>query len=120
LVTDPIERIGSTSVVTAGGDVIDVDAMVLATGFETSGDQLAAGSRRRYSAADDKPPKVAQDLAERSPDPALFAVLGVAVLVAAAQRREVLAGDGGAVSRRRPRRRQGGLREMQPRRRNRC
>jgi hypothetical protein len=41
-------------------------------------------SRRRYSAADDKPPEVAQALAERSPDPALFAVLGVAVLVAAA------------------------------------
>jgi cation diffusion facilitator CzcD-associated flavoprotein CzcO len=36
LVTDPIERITSTSVVTAGGDVIDVDAIVLATGFETS------------------------------------------------------------------------------------
>jgi cation diffusion facilitator CzcD-associated flavoprotein CzcO len=36
LVTDPIERVTSTSVVTAGGDVIDVDAIVLATGFETS------------------------------------------------------------------------------------
>ena len=35
LVTDPIERITSTSVVTSGG-VIDVDAIVLATGFETS------------------------------------------------------------------------------------
>ncbi len=36
LVTDPIERITSTSVVTAGGGLIDVDAIVLATGFETS------------------------------------------------------------------------------------
>jgi cation diffusion facilitator CzcD-associated flavoprotein CzcO len=36
LVTDPIERFTATSVVTAGGDVIDVDAIVLATGFETS------------------------------------------------------------------------------------
>ena len=36
LVTDPIERITSTSVVTAGGEVVDVDAIVLATGFETS------------------------------------------------------------------------------------
>ncbi|WP_110315391.1 flavin-containing monooxygenase [Mycolicibacterium moriokaense] len=36
LVTDPIERITATSVVTAEGDVIDVDAIVLATGFETS------------------------------------------------------------------------------------
>jgi cation diffusion facilitator CzcD-associated flavoprotein CzcO len=36
LVTDPIERVTSTSVVTRGGDVVDVDAIVLATGFETS------------------------------------------------------------------------------------
>ena len=36
LVMDPIERIARTSVVTAGGDVIDVDAIVLSTGFETS------------------------------------------------------------------------------------
>jgi cation diffusion facilitator CzcD-associated flavoprotein CzcO len=36
LVTDPIERITSTSVVTAGGKIVDVDAIVLATGFETS------------------------------------------------------------------------------------
>ena len=34
--TDPIERTSGTSVVTAGGNVIDVDAIVLATGFETS------------------------------------------------------------------------------------
>ncbi len=36
LVTAPIERITSASVVTAGGDVVDIDAIVLATGFETS------------------------------------------------------------------------------------
>ena len=36
LLTDPIERITSTSVVTSGGDAFDVDAIVLATGFETS------------------------------------------------------------------------------------
>jgi len=35
LVTDPIERITSTSVITSGG-AVDVDAIVLATGFETS------------------------------------------------------------------------------------
>lgn len=36
LVTDPIERVGPTSVTTAAGRVIDVDAIVLATGFEAS------------------------------------------------------------------------------------
>jgi cation diffusion facilitator CzcD-associated flavoprotein CzcO len=36
LVTDPIERVTDTAVVTAGGRVVDVDALVLATGFETS------------------------------------------------------------------------------------
>ncbi|MGZ8812774.1 MAG: flavin-containing monooxygenase [Mycobacterium sp.] len=36
LVTDPIERVTATAVVTAGGRVVDVDALVLATGFETS------------------------------------------------------------------------------------
>ena len=36
LVTDPIERITETSVVTRAGQVVDVDAVVLATGFETS------------------------------------------------------------------------------------
>ncbi|MDT5117497.1 MAG: hypothetical protein QOE30_3236 [Mycobacterium sp.] len=36
LVTDPIDRITETSVVTAAGDALDVDAIVLATGFETS------------------------------------------------------------------------------------
>ena len=36
LVTDPIARIAETSVITAAGQVVDVDAIVLATGFETS------------------------------------------------------------------------------------
>ena len=36
LVTDPIRRITSTSIVTAAGDTFDVDVIVLATGFETS------------------------------------------------------------------------------------
>ena len=36
LVTDPIDRVTDTSVVTAGGRVVDVDVIVLATGFETS------------------------------------------------------------------------------------
>ncbi len=36
LVTDPIERVTQTGIVTASGRVVDVDAIVLATGFETS------------------------------------------------------------------------------------
>jgi cation diffusion facilitator CzcD-associated flavoprotein CzcO len=36
LVTDAIERVTTTSVVTAAGEAVDVDAVVLATGFETS------------------------------------------------------------------------------------
>ncbi|WP_353806584.1 NAD(P)/FAD-dependent oxidoreductase [Mycobacterium sp.] len=36
LVTDPIERLTTTAVVTASGVTADVDAVVLATGFETS------------------------------------------------------------------------------------
>ncbi|WP_099037373.1 flavin-containing monooxygenase [Mycobacterium neglectum] len=36
LVTDPIERVTATAVITAGGRVVDIDALVLATGFETS------------------------------------------------------------------------------------
>lgn len=36
LVTDPIARVSETSVITTNGDVVDVDAIVLATGFETS------------------------------------------------------------------------------------
>jgi cation diffusion facilitator CzcD-associated flavoprotein CzcO len=36
LVTDPIRRITPTSIITVGGKVIDVDAIVMATGFETT------------------------------------------------------------------------------------
>lgn len=36
LVTDPIEQITGESVITAGGKVVDADAIVMATGFETS------------------------------------------------------------------------------------
>ncbi len=36
LVTDPIARVTETSIVTAGGAVFDVDAIVCATGFQTS------------------------------------------------------------------------------------
>lgn len=36
LVTDPIARIGPASVITASGADVEVDAVVLATGFETS------------------------------------------------------------------------------------
>ncbi|WP_306243526.1 NAD(P)/FAD-dependent oxidoreductase [Mycobacterium sp. TY815] len=36
LVTDPIERMTGTAVVTASGTTVEVDAVVLATGFETS------------------------------------------------------------------------------------
>ena len=36
LVTDPVARVTETSVVTTTGEAVDVDAIVLATGFETS------------------------------------------------------------------------------------
>ena len=36
LVTDPIDRIAETAVVTTAGQVVDADVIVLATGFETS------------------------------------------------------------------------------------
>ncbi|SPM39340.1 Predicted flavoprotein CzcO associated with the cation diffusion facilitator CzcD [Mycobacterium numidiamassiliense] len=36
LVTDPIDRIADTAVVTTAGQVVDADVIVLATGFETS------------------------------------------------------------------------------------
>ena len=36
LVTDPIDRVTESALVTADGTAIDVDAIVLATGFETS------------------------------------------------------------------------------------
>lgn len=36
LVTEPIARVTETSIVTVGGEVLDVDAIVCATGFQTS------------------------------------------------------------------------------------
>ncbi len=53
LVTDPIERIAETSVITAAGQAVDVDVIVLATGFETSRylsgiDVIGAGGRRLH------------------------------------------------------------------------
>ena len=53
LVTDPIDRITETSVVTAAGVVVDVDTIVLATGFETSRylsgiDVIGAGGQRLH------------------------------------------------------------------------
>ena len=36
LVTEPINRVTENTVITAAGDVVEVDAIVLATGFETS------------------------------------------------------------------------------------
>src|SRR6202000_419422 len=36
LVTDPIDRITETAVVTTAGEAVEADAIVLATGFETS------------------------------------------------------------------------------------
>lgn len=53
LVTDPIDRITPSSVVTAGGRSVDVDAIVLATGFETSSylsglDVIGIGGQRLH------------------------------------------------------------------------
>jgi len=68
LVTDPIDRITETAVITTAGDVVDVDVIVLATGFETSRylsgiDVIGAGGHRLH---------------ERwGPDPSAY--LGVAV-----------------------------------------
>jgi cation diffusion facilitator CzcD-associated flavoprotein CzcO len=68
LVTDPIDRISETSVITVTGRVVDVDVIVLATGFETSRylssiDVIGAGGHRLH---------------ERwGPDPSAY--LGVAV-----------------------------------------
>ncbi|MGH3676864.1 MAG: flavin-containing monooxygenase [Mycobacterium sp.] len=36
LVTDPIQRITPTSIITAAGKIVDVDLIVMATGFETT------------------------------------------------------------------------------------
>ena len=68
LVTDPIERITETSVITAAGAVTDVDVIVLATGFETS----------RYLSGIDVIGRGGQRLHERwGDDPSAY--LGVAV-----------------------------------------
>jgi cation diffusion facilitator CzcD-associated flavoprotein CzcO len=68
LVTDPIERVTTTSVVTASGEAVGVDAVVLATGFETS----------RYLSGIDVVGVRGQRLHERwGADPSAF--LGVAV-----------------------------------------
>lgn len=53
LITDPIERITETSVITTAGSAVDVDAIVLATGFETSQylsgiDVVGLGGRRLH------------------------------------------------------------------------
>ncbi len=53
LVTDPIDRVTETSVITAAGARVDVDALVLATGFETSHylsgiEVVGAGGRRLH------------------------------------------------------------------------
>jgi cation diffusion facilitator CzcD-associated flavoprotein CzcO len=68
LVTDPIDRITETSVLMETGEVVDVDAIVLATGFETSRylssvDVIGAGGRRLHQ--------------RWGPDPSAY--LGVAV-----------------------------------------
>jgi cation diffusion facilitator CzcD-associated flavoprotein CzcO len=68
LVTDPIDRISETSVITTAGDVVDVDVIVLATGFETSRylsgiDVIGAGGHRLHD--------------RWGPDPSAY--LGVAV-----------------------------------------
>lgn len=53
LVTDPIARIAETAVITAAGQAVDVDAIVLATGFETSSylsgiDVIGTGGQRLH------------------------------------------------------------------------
>ncbi len=60
LVTDPIERIAETSVITAAGQAVDVDVIIVATGFETarylSGiDVVGAGGCRLHERWGDDP-----------------------------------------------------------------
>lgn len=60
LVTDPIARVTETSVVTTAGEAVDVDVIVLATGFETSRylagiDVIGAGGRRLHDHWGDDP-----------------------------------------------------------------
>jgi cation diffusion facilitator CzcD-associated flavoprotein CzcO len=54
LVTDPISRITETGILTAGGTAVDADAIVLATGFETSSylsgiDVIGVGGERLHA-----------------------------------------------------------------------
>ncbi len=68
LVTEPIARVSETSVITVGGDVFDVDAIVCATGFQTS----------RYLAGIEVVGRGGESLHERwGADPSAY--LGVAV-----------------------------------------
>ena len=60
LVTDPIGRIGATAVITAGGRRVNVDVIVLATGFETSRylagiEVIGAGGQRLHERWGDDP-----------------------------------------------------------------
>ncbi|OBH09273.1 monooxygenase [Mycobacterium sp. E1715] len=60
LVTDPIERVDESAVLTKAGRRVDVDAIVLATGFETSRylsgiDVIGPGGRRLHERWGDDP-----------------------------------------------------------------
>lgn len=60
LITDPIDRVDESSVCTATGRAVDVDAVVLATGFETSRylsgiEVIGAGGRRLHERWGDDP-----------------------------------------------------------------
>ncbi|ORB73465.1 flavin-containing monooxygenase [Mycobacterium scrofulaceum] len=60
LITEPIDRIGPSSVRTSAGRAVDVDAIVLATGFETSRylagiDVIGRGGRRLHDHWGDDP-----------------------------------------------------------------
>ncbi|WP_102419140.1 NAD(P)/FAD-dependent oxidoreductase [Mycobacterium sp. 4858] len=60
LITDPIDGIDGSSVLTSAGRAVDVDAIVLATGFETSRylsgiDVIGIGGRRLHERWGDEP-----------------------------------------------------------------
>ncbi len=60
LVTEPIDRITETSIITAAGRVFDADVIVLATGFETSRylsgiDAIGTGGQRLHERWGDDP-----------------------------------------------------------------
>lgn len=60
LITDPIERIGKSSVLTSAGRAVEADVIVLATGFETSRylsgiDVIGSGGRRLHERWGDDP-----------------------------------------------------------------